>query len=142
MHITPIEREDLALGLAQAEEQSPVVGRAVKRDRRGTTLEGNIFVASRAAREDQNDPPCCTMSTAVLIELGEGCARSIGMEPTCFKTHRDSDGLARVPLVPAFFHGPKQMHVAHLMHRPLIQVTFGSPISTAELPFGRGRRLS
>ena len=32
---------------------------------------------------------------------------------------------ARVPLVPAFFHGPKQMHVAHLMHRPLIQVTFG-----------------
>ena len=28
---------------------------SVKRDRRGTTLEGNIFVASRAAREDQDD---------------------------------------------------------------------------------------
>ena len=81
------------------------------------------------------------MSTAVLIELGEGCARSIGMEPTCFKTHRDSDGLARVPLVPAFFHGPKEMHVAHLMHRPLIQVTFGSPIPTAELPFGKGTTI-
>src|SRR5450759_3008008 len=35
---------------------------------------------------------------------------------------------ARVPLVPAFFQGPKQMQVAHLLHRPLIRVTFGSPI--------------
>jgi 1-acyl-sn-glycerol-3-phosphate acyltransferase len=41
---------------------------------------------------------------------------------------------ARVPLVPAFFQGPKQMQVAHLLHRPLIRVTFGSPIPTAELP--------
>jgi len=41
---------------------------------------------------------------------------------------------ARVPLVPAFFQGPKQMQVAHLMHRPQIRVTFGSPIPTAELP--------
>jgi hypothetical protein len=28
---------------------------SVKRDRRGTTLEGNIFVASRTAREYQDD---------------------------------------------------------------------------------------
>ena len=28
---------------------------SVKRDRRGATLEGNIFIASRAAREDQNE---------------------------------------------------------------------------------------
>jgi 1-acyl-sn-glycerol-3-phosphate acyltransferase len=41
---------------------------------------------------------------------------------------------ARVPLVPAFFQGPKQMQVVHLLHRPVIQVTFGSPIPTAELP--------
>ncbi|MGB8093488.1 MAG: lysophospholipid acyltransferase family protein [Pseudolabrys sp.] len=27
---------------------------------------------------------------------------------------------ARVPLVPAFFQGPKQMQVAHLLHRPPI----------------------
>jgi len=40
---------------------------------------------------------------------------------------------ARVPLVPAFFQGPKQMQVAHFLHRPLIRVTFGSPIPTAEL---------
>src|SRR3981189_3739382 len=44
---------------------------------------------------------------------------------------------ARVPLVPAFFQGPKQMQVAHLLHRPPIRVTFGSPIPTEELHVGR-----
>jgi 1-acyl-sn-glycerol-3-phosphate acyltransferase len=44
---------------------------------------------------------------------------------------------ARVPLVPAFFQGPKQMQVAHLLHRPFIRVTFGSPIPTVDLPFGK-----
>ena len=44
---------------------------------------------------------------------------------------------ALVPLVPAYFQGPKQMQVAHLLHRPPILVTFGSPIPTAELPFGK-----
>jgi 1-acyl-sn-glycerol-3-phosphate acyltransferase len=44
---------------------------------------------------------------------------------------------AGVPLVPAFFEGPKQMHVAHLLHRPPIRVTFGSPIPTSDLPFGK-----
>jgi len=48
---------------------------------------------------------------------------------------------ARVPLVPAFFQGPKQMQVAHLLHRPLIRVTFGSPIPTAELPIGKGTTI-
>src|SRR5450756_708454 len=44
---------------------------------------------------------------------------------------------ARVPLVPAYFQGPKQMQVAHLLHRPPIRVTFGSPIPTAKLPIGK-----
>ena len=48
---------------------------------------------------------------------------------------------ARVPLVPAFFQGPKQMQVAHLLHRPLIRVIFGSPIPTAELPLGKGTTI-
>ena len=48
---------------------------------------------------------------------------------------------ARVPLVPAFFQGPKQMQVAHLLHRPPIRVTFGSPIPTAELPIGKGTTI-
>jgi 1-acyl-sn-glycerol-3-phosphate acyltransferase len=48
---------------------------------------------------------------------------------------------ARVPLVPAFFQGPKQMQVAHFLHRPLIRVTFGSPIPTAELPIAKGTTI-
>jgi 1-acyl-sn-glycerol-3-phosphate acyltransferase len=48
---------------------------------------------------------------------------------------------ARVPIVPAFFQGPKQMRVAHLLHRPQIRVIFGSPIPTAELPVGKGTTI-
>lgn len=44
---------------------------------------------------------------------------------------------ARVPLVPAFYQGPKDMHIAHFMHRPRIRVTFGAPIPTASLPLGK-----
>ena len=44
---------------------------------------------------------------------------------------------ARVPLVPAFFEGPKQMQVAHLLNRPPIRVAFGAPIPTSELPVGK-----
>jgi 1-acyl-sn-glycerol-3-phosphate acyltransferase len=44
---------------------------------------------------------------------------------------------ARVPLVPAFYQGPKQMHIAHVMHRPRIRVTFGAPIPTTLLPLGK-----
>jgi 1-acyl-sn-glycerol-3-phosphate acyltransferase len=49
---------------------------------------------------------------------------------------------ARVPLVPAYFQGPKQIQVAHLLHRPPIQVTFGSPIPTADLPLGKGTTIN
>ena len=62
----------------------------VKCDSRGAALEGDIFLASRATREDQDDFACCSMSTAVLMELGDGSARSIGREPPCVKTQRDS----------------------------------------------------
>ena len=62
----------------------------IKRDRRGAALEGNIFLASRAAGKIRMISPCCSMSTALLIELGDGSARSIGKEPPCFKTQRDS----------------------------------------------------
>lgn len=44
---------------------------------------------------------------------------------------------ARVPLVPAFYEGPKDMHIAHIMHRPRIRVTFGAPIPTTLLPLGK-----
>ena len=44
---------------------------------------------------------------------------------------------ARVPLVPAFYQGPKDMHIAHFMHRPRIRMMFGAPIPTALLPLGK-----
>ncbi len=44
---------------------------------------------------------------------------------------------AQVPIVPAFYQGPAEMHVAHLMHRPRIQMTFGQPIPTATLSIGK-----
>src|SRR3984893_11081145 len=48
---------------------------------------------------------------------------------------------ARVPLVPAFYQGPKHIQVSHLARRPLIRVIFGSPIPTAGLPPGKATAL-
>ncbi len=48
---------------------------------------------------------------------------------------------ARVPLVPAFYQGPKHIQVMHLARRPLIRVIFGSPIPTAGLPPGKATAL-
>lgn len=44
---------------------------------------------------------------------------------------------ARVPLVPAFYQGPKQMEIAHLLNPPRVGVTFGAPIPTANLSVGK-----
>jgi 1-acyl-sn-glycerol-3-phosphate acyltransferase len=44
---------------------------------------------------------------------------------------------AGVPLVPAFYQGPKDVRVAHFMQRPRIQVRFGTPLPTAGLPLGK-----
>jgi len=44
---------------------------------------------------------------------------------------------ARVPLVPTFYQGPRHMHIAHVIHRPRIRVTFGTPIPTRLLPLGK-----
>ena len=44
---------------------------------------------------------------------------------------------AQVPIVPAFYQGPAEMHVAHLMHRPRVQMTFGPPIPTTTLSAGK-----
>jgi 1-acyl-sn-glycerol-3-phosphate acyltransferase len=44
---------------------------------------------------------------------------------------------AGVPLVPAYYQGPKYMHLAHVMHRPRIRVMFGAPIPTMLLPPGK-----
>jgi 1-acyl-sn-glycerol-3-phosphate acyltransferase len=61
-----------------------------------------------------------------------------GGENAAFKRGAATVALhARVPLVPAFYQGPKHMDIAHIMHRPRIRVTFGAPIPTASLPLGK-----
>jgi 1-acyl-sn-glycerol-3-phosphate acyltransferase len=49
---------------------------------------------------------------------------------------------ARVPLVPAFYEGPTHMQMGHVMHRPRIRVTFGTPIPTSELLQGKAAALA
>ena len=49
---------------------------------------------------------------------------------------------ARVPLVPAFYEGPKHIQIGHIMHRPRIRVTFGAPIPTSELLHGKATALA
>ena len=44
---------------------------------------------------------------------------------------------ARVPLVPAFFQGPNHVQAGHLLRRPVVRVTFGSPIPTTALAIGK-----
>lgn len=49
---------------------------------------------------------------------------------------------AGVPLLPAFYDGPKSMQFGHLMHRPKVRITFGTPIATASLSPGRSTTLA
>lgn len=49
---------------------------------------------------------------------------------------------ARVPIVPAFYEGPRHMQMGHIMHRPRIRVTFGAPIPTMELPLVKATTLA
>ena len=92
---------------------------------------------------DRADPSRSSIRIAVdLLQRGEIIlifpSGTRSEENMAFKRGAAAIALhARVPLVPAFFQGPKQMQVAHLLHRPPIRVTFGSPIPTAELPFGK-----
>jgi 1-acyl-sn-glycerol-3-phosphate acyltransferase len=92
---------------------------------------------------DRADPSPSSIKTAVdMLQRGEIIlifpSGTRSEEGIVFKRGAATIALhARVPLVPAFFQGPKQMQVAHLLHRPSIRVTFGSPIPTEELPFGK-----
>jgi len=89
---------------------------------------------------DRADPSPSSIKAAVdILRNGElmlifpsGTRRS---ETAAFKRGAATIALhAQVPIVPAFYDGPQHMRVAHVMHRPRICVSFGSPISTAGLP--------
>ena len=114
----------------------------------GSTLSRWVLTHGGSLPIDRADPSPSSIKTAVdMLQRGEiilifpGGTRS--KENIVFKRGAATIALhARVPLVPAFFQGPKQMQVAHLLHRPPVRVTFGSPIPTAELPFGKGTTIN
>ena len=113
----------------------------------GSTLSRWVLTHGGSVPIDHADPSPSSIKTAVdILQRGEIIlifpSGTRSEENIAFKRGAATIALhARVPLVPAFFQGPKQMQVAHLLHRPLIRMTFGSPITTAELPFGKGTTI-
>ena len=113
----------------------------------GPTLSRWVLQHGGSVPIDRADPSPSSIKTAVeILRHGEIIlmfpSGTRSEENIAFKRGAATIALhARVPLVPAFFQGPKQMQVAHLLHRPVIRVTFGSPIPTAELPFGKGTTI-
>ena len=49
---------------------------------------------------------------------------------------------AQVPIVPAFYEGPKQMQFTHLLARPRIKVTFGATLCTTGLGIGKASAVA
>jgi len=113
----------------------------------GTSLSRWVLEHVGSIPIDRADPSPSSIKAAVDILKHDGVilifpSGTRSDQNIAFKRGAATVALhARVPLVPAFFQGPKQMQVAHLLHRPLIRVTFGSPIPTAELPFGKGTTI-
>ena len=92
---------------------------------------------------DRADPLPSSIKTAVdILQHGEIILMfpSGTRSETKFAFKRGAATIAlhaQVPLVPAFYQGPRHMEVAHLIKRPRVRVTFGAPIPTAELTFGK-----
>src|SRR5450756_709479 len=113
----------------------------------GSTLSRWVLTHGGSVPIDRADPSPSSIKSAVdILQHGEIIlifpSGTRSEERIAFKRGAATIALhARVPLVPAFFQGPKQMQVAHLLHRPPIRVTFGSPIPTADLPFGKGTTI-
>jgi 1-acyl-sn-glycerol-3-phosphate acyltransferase len=113
----------------------------------GSTLSRWVLTHGESFPINRAEPSPSSIKTAVdMLQHGEIIlifpSGTRSEEHIAFKRGAATIALhARVPLVPAFFQGPKQMQVAHLLHRPLIRVTFGSPIPTAELPIGKGTTI-
>lgn len=112
-----------------------------------STLSRWVLTHGGSLPIDRADPSPSSIKTAVeMLRHGEIIlifpSGTRSEENIAFKRGAATIALyARAPLVPAFFQGPKQMQVAHLLHRPPIRVTFGSPIATAELPIEKGTTI-
>jgi 1-acyl-sn-glycerol-3-phosphate acyltransferase len=113
-----------------------------------STLSRWVLTHGGSLPIDRVDPSPSSIKTAVdmlrhgeIILLFPSGTRS--EENIAFKRGAATVALhARVPLVPAYFRGPKQMQIVHLLHRPPVRVTFGSPIATADLPLGKGTTIN
>lgn len=113
----------------------------------GPTLSRWVLEHGGSIPIDRADPSPSSIKTAVdilrhggLILIFPSGTRSD--ENIDFKRGAATVALhARVPLVPAFFQGPKQTQVVHLLRRPLVRVTFGSLIPTAELPIRKATTI-
>jgi 1-acyl-sn-glycerol-3-phosphate acyltransferase len=118
-----------------------------KRELFNSTLSRWVLTYGGSFSIDRADPSPSSIKTAVdMLQHGEIVlifpSGTRSEEQISFKRGAATIALhARVPLVPAYFHGPKQMQLAHLLHRPRIRVTFGSPIQTAELPVGKATTI-
>ena len=97
---------------------------------------------------DRTDPSPSSIKTAVdILQNGEiilifpsGTRKT---ENAAFKRGAATVALhARVPLVPAFYEGPKHMQMGHVVHRPRIRITFGAPIPTTELSLAKATTLA
>jgi len=114
----------------------------------GSTLSRWVLTHGGSVPIDRADPSPSSIKTAVnMLQQGEIIlifpSGTRSEENIAFKRGAATVALhARVPLVPAYFRGPKQMQIVHLLHRPPVRVTFGSPIPTAELPFGKGTTIN
>lgn len=107
-----------------------------------------VLTRSGSVPIDRSDPSPSSIKSAIeMLKRGEIIlifpSGTRSEEDTAFKRGAATIALrARVPLVPAYFDGPKQMQVAHLLRRPPIRVTFGSPIPTAGLPLEKGTTIN
>ena len=113
-----------------------------------STLSRWVLTYGGSLPIDRADPSPSSIKTAVdMLQHGEIIlifpSGTRSEENIAFKRGAATIALhARVPLVPAYFQGPKQIQVAHLLQRPPIRVTFGSPIPTADLPLGKGTTIN
>ena len=114
----------------------------------GSMLSRWILEHSGSVPIDRADPSPSSIKTAVdILQRGEIIlifpSGTRNEENIAFKRGAATIALrARVPLIPAFFQGPRQIQVAHLLDRPSIGVTFGAPIETVGLPFGKGTTIN
>ena len=113
-----------------------------------STLSRWVLAHGGSLPIDRVDPSPSSIKTAVdMLRHGEIIlifpSGTRSEENIAFKRGAATIALhARVPLVPAYFRGPKQMQIVHLLHRPPVRVAFGSPIATADLPLGKGTTIN